>query len=197
MDFFLPKRLRSLAIFTAVYMIISGIQARNTGNQEFVFYLLVLIILAALIFLVDRRVCLPLALLWGLSVWGLLHMMGGMIVLPGESEVLYNYWLLPGFLRYDQLVHAYGFGLATWACWRCLGAIQPALKATPGTLLLVMLAGLGLGAVNETIEFFATLFLPDTNVGDYANTGWDLVFNLIGSLIAIVAIHSRHRGDLS
>ena len=172
-------------------MVVSGIHAQNTGNKEFVFYLMVLVIMAGLILLVHRRVEFPLSLLWGLSIWGLLHMMGGMIVLPGKSEVLYNYWLVPKLLRYDQLIHAYGFGIATWACWRCLSVIQPDVRPTPGALILVMLAGLGLGAFNETVEFFAVLILPETNVGDYTNTGWDLVFNLIGALIAIAAIRLR------
>ena len=34
------------------------------------------------------------------------------------------------------------------------------------------------------IEFAATLLLPKTNVGGYVNTGWDLVCNLIGAVLA-------------
>jgi len=172
-------------------MVISGIYAQMTVNKEFVFYLVVLVIMAGLILLVHRRVKFPLVLLTCLSIWGLLHMMGGMIVLPGKSEVLYNFWIVPDLVRYDQLIHAYGFGIATWACWVCLIDIQSDVRPTPGSLSLVLLAGLGLGAVNETVEFFAVLILPETNVGDYANTGWDLVFNLIGALIAIFAIRLR------
>ena len=29
----------------------------------------------------------------------------------GDSRVLYNLWLVPGVLKFDQIVHAYGFGL--------------------------------------------------------------------------------------
>lgn len=77
MDQFFPKQLRRLAIFTAAYMVISGIYAQMTGNKEFVFYLVVLVIMAGLILLVHRRVQFPLVLLTCLSIWGLLHMMGG------------------------------------------------------------------------------------------------------------------------
>ncbi|MGC6565880.1 MAG: DUF2238 domain-containing protein [Akkermansiaceae bacterium] len=191
MDQFFPKQLRRLAIFTAAYMVISGIYAQMTGNKEFVFYLVVLVIMAGLILLVHRRVQFPLVLLTCLSIWGLLHMMGGMIVVPGKSEVLYNFWIVPDLVRYDQLIHAYGFGIATWACWVCLINIQSDVRPTAGSLSLVLLAGLGLGAVNETVEFFAVLILPETNVGDYTNPGWNLVFNLIGALIAIFAIRLR------
>ena len=41
----------------------------------------------------------------------------------------------------------------------------------------VWLAGMGVGAFNEVVEFFTTLVLEDTNVGGYQNTGRDLVAN--------------------
>ncbi|MFY7874520.1 MAG: hypothetical protein ACOVQM_03685, partial [Pirellula sp.] len=48
--------------------------------------------------------------------------------------------------------------------------------------------GMGFGALNEVIEFIAVLTIPNTNVGGYENTGWDLVFNLIGCLTASIMI---------
>jgi uncharacterized membrane protein YjdF len=185
-----PRPLQPLTVFTVIYMIISGIHAGMTENSEFIFYLIVMIIMGVLTLLIHRRVQFPLILLWALSLWGLLHMMGGMYVLQRTDDVLYNYWIIPGFLRYDQLTHAYGFGIATWACWICLKAIHPDLKPTTGPLSLVLFAGLGLGAFNEIVEFFATLLFPKTNVGDYTNVGWDLVSNLIGGLIALALIRS-------
>ena len=41
--------------------------------------------------------------------------------------------------------------------------------------------GMGLGALNEVVEFVAVLTMPETNVGGYTNTGWDLVSNLAGA----------------
>ena len=97
-----------------------------------------------------------------------------------------------GWLKYDQVVHAYGFGVATWLCWQGLcGALtrNGAMGATdslppqptPGLMLIVATAGMGLGAVNEIVEFIATR-ITVTNVGGYVNTGWDLVFNAIGAI---------------
>ena len=169
-------------------MVVSGINAWMTGNTEFIFYFLVMVIIRTLTMLIHSRVRFPIVILWALSIWGLLHMMGGMYVLRKTNDVLYNFWIVPDILRYDQLIHAYGFGVATWACWICLKAMQPELAPTTGSLALTLLAGLGLGAVNETVEFFVTLVLPSTNVGDYTNTGWDLVFNLIGGVIALTFI---------
>ena len=47
---------------------------------------------------------------------------------------------------------------------------------------------MGFGALNEVVEFIASLTLPETNVRGYENTGWDLVFNLLGSLLAAIII---------
>lgn len=188
MNLRIPCQLYPLAAFSIVYMIFSGIIAFTTSNPEFAVYLLLLVILGIIILILHDRVNLPQSLLWCFSIWGLAHMMGGMLTIPETNDVLYNYWLIPDFLRYDQLIHAFGFGITTWACWLCLRAIQPKAHPTSGPLSLVLFAGLGLGALNETIEFSLTLLLPKTNVGDYNNIGWDLVFNLIGGLIAVITI---------
>lgn len=37
------------------------------------------------------------------------------------------------------------------------------------------------------------LTIPNTNVGGYENTGWDLVSNLAGCAIAAVVIRLAHR----
>ena len=62
-----------------------------------------------------------------------------------------------------------------------------------GMLVLAMAGGMGFGALNEVIEFAATLLVPETNVGGYVNTGWDLVANLFGSTVAAVLIRLGHR----
>ncbi|NIP97158.1 MAG: hypothetical protein GWO24_28490 [Akkermansiaceae bacterium] len=61
-------------------------------------------------------------------------------------------------------------------------------------MLLCGLAGMGFGALNEVVEFIAVLVLPETNVGGFYNTGWDLVYNLLGSLVAVSIIYWRGRG---
>ncbi|MFV1996026.1 MAG: hypothetical protein ACC661_11380 [Verrucomicrobiales bacterium] len=48
---------------------------------------------------------------------------------------------------------------------------------------------MGFGALNEVVEFVATLTLPNTNVGGYVNTGWDLVANLLGCALAALIIY--------
>jgi hypothetical protein len=55
-------------------------------------------------------------------------------------------------------------------------------------LVLCAAGGCGFGAFNEVVEFIAVLTIPNTNVGGYENTGWDLVANLVGSVSAAILI---------
>ena len=64
---------------------------------------------------------------------------------------------------------------------------------TLGLMVLSASAALGFGALNEVVEFVATLLVPETNVGGYRNTGWDLVSNLSGATIAATLIWLRSR----
>lgn len=194
-----PSRLLPLIAFTSLYMMAAVAGAMVQGNKEFVFYIVVMLVLIGVVTLVHRAVILSTALLWALSLWGLLHMAGGLVPLPqgwpfhGEHAVLYSWWIIPQRLKYDQIIHAYGFGVTTWVCWHCLRAslqrgFGVQLKPTLGVMVICAAAGVGFGALNEVVEFIAVLMIPNTNVGGYENTGWDLVANLCGATVAAFAI---------
>ena len=177
----------AVAIFTAAYVLATAVGLLLTGNREFLFYFIVLLVLIALIWTVHRNVRLSILSVAALSLWGFLHMAGGIVKYDGQ-DVLYNLWLIPDRLKYDQIVHAFGFGVTTWVCWQALK--RHLADPTPrfGPLLISWAAGMGFGALNEVIEFIATRLIEDTNVGDYVNTGWDLVANLVGATIAVLLI---------
>jgi hypothetical protein len=187
--------------FTLTYMAVALAASLRGRSGEFLLYLAVMAILLAVVAIVHLRVGLHAATLWGLSLWGLAHMAGGLMPVPaswpieGKSHVLYNLWIVPGLLKYDQVVHAYGFGLVTWVCWQGLrGAFARrgvTVRPTVGLLTLCAAAGMGFGALNEVVEFLATRVMPETNVGGYANTGWDLVANMVGCLAAAVLLYAR------
>jgi hypothetical protein len=101
-------------------------------------------------------------------------------------------------LKYDQVIHAFGFGVTTLVCWQAwLSILQAqtnrAVQPTVGMLVLCAAAAQGFGALNEVVEFCATLLVPETNVGGYENTGWDLVANLVGTVIAAGAIWAANK----
>jgi len=177
-------------LINLIYVPIFTIIALRRSNYEFLLYVVVILIVAAWIVWKQRKIRFDRAILWGLTIWGLLHMAGGNLRVGGD--VLYGLTLIPliprlDILRYDQLVHTFGFGVVTLLCHHLL---RPYLRERIdrwGTLsFLIVLMGSGFGAFNEIIEFVTVLAMPETGVGGYENTLLDLVFNLIGGILAVV-----------
>ncbi len=196
------REVRRVLWFTIAYLGAATPYSLVTGNYEFVLYIAVIIVIIPLLATVHRRVGLPTAILWAFSGWGVAHLLGGLLTVPagwpvaGENPVLYSLWLVDGRLKFDQVVHAYGFGITTWLCWHVMdrsiagatGDPSKPTRPTFGLLVLAVASGMGFGALNEVIEFAATLLVPKTNVGGYRNTGWDLVANLLGGVVAALLI---------
>jgi len=185
----LVVHLIALPAFTLMFL--------SRRNYEFVLYIGVIVLFLALIVTTNRRVAYPTQLLWGLTAWALLHMAGGGVLVRGE--VLYKLMLVTisetySIFRYDQFVHIVGFGVATAVMYHLL---LPSLAAPPrrwvSLSIVVAMAGLGVGALNEVIEFAATVAMPETGVGGYVNTSLDLVADLVGALGALVWIRLGDR----
>ena len=47
---------------------------------------------------------------------------------------------------------------------------------------------MGLGSLNEIIEFPPTMMLAEIDLGGYVNTSLDLISNMLGSLVAVISI---------
>jgi uncharacterized membrane protein YjdF len=187
----LTKKEKPILYFNIVYVALFGTYAVVSGNIEFVFYVSIVLLLILLVLLKNHRLRLSPGVLWALSAWGLLHMMGGNV--PVDGSVLYNLQLIPVLLKYDQLVHAFGFGTTTFVGYQLL---KPHLKDTfnwTTVCILLVMVGMGAGALNEILEFIATVIVPETNVGGYINTSLDMIFNTIGAIIAAIMIYTRHK----
>ncbi len=171
--------------FTFTYLSIGLFYAVGKANWEFVLYIPIVFLLGLIVMAMRKRAGFSNGLLWCLSIWGLLHVMGGLVPLPeawksaSEMRVLYSWEMIPGILVYDKPVHAFGFAVATWACWQGIKKAADLSAPTIGTVTLALLAGNGLGAMNEVIEFIAAQTMK-TNVGGYVNTGGDLIANFLG-----------------
>lgn len=190
-----------IALFAAVagYLVPLSLLAWRQGNQEFVLYAGAMVLMIAGVYALDRRVRFSNAVLIALALWGLAHMCGGVVPIDidGQRGVLYAWRPVAELPRYDQVVHAYGFFVATLASAEGVSAaVSPGkpLRVSAGLAFGFALMGMGLGAVNEIIEFVATLVLPKTGVGGYTNTGWDLVSNAVGALTGAALL--RLRGQL-
>ncbi len=184
--------------FTIVY--IAGFSAwfLSIGNYEFIWYILTMIAMIALVGFNLRVAEFPAGLLWALTLWGLAHMAGGGV--PVGGSVLYAAVLVPltengelTLLKYDQVVHAYGFGVTAWLLFHILRRNFPAMQRTWSIYVFPAIGAMGLGAVNEIIEFTAVVTIADTGVGGYFNTALDLVFNAAGAIIAVLWLAARNR----
>lgn len=181
----LAATLAYIAGFGAVFL--------STGNREFLWYIVTLLVLVALVGVGQRKAAFPAPILWALSLWGFVHMAGGGV--PVGDTVLYGHVVLPVLqagelvlLRYDQLVHFYGFSITAWLLWHLLRRHYPDMDGRMSIYVFATLGSMGLGAVNEMIEFAAVLMFPQTNVGGYVNTALDLVFNAGGAITAMVIV---------
>jgi hypothetical protein len=164
-------------------------------NYEFVIYVGVIVFFLAVFVLINDRVYFPNYVLWLLTLWAFMHMAGGSVHIKGT--LLYKIILvhlsetIPIF-RYDQLVHIIGFGTATIAMYYLLRPLlRPDINGWWSLSIILILAGLGAGAFNETVEFLVTLCVQETNVGGYMNTSLDLVSNFIGAIAALLFIRLK------
>lgn len=185
----------ALIVFTVGYLLAAAIAILVTGNREFAMYLAHMLVLITLILWAHKGAQFSKGVLWGLSVWGLLHMAGGTVPVPPRmaqlndpeqtKAVLYSFWLIPpNVFKYDNLVHAFGFFMTTLACAQAIRRfLAPDARPTLALFVVLAAAGMGFGAVNEVIEFIATR-LFDTNVGGYVNNSIDLIYNGIGACLA-------------
>lgn len=184
------ERLRAhlgLVAFVVVYYIGFLTLGFATGSGQVLYYAGFLAVLFAVVAFQDSRRHFSNVVLWGLALWGAMHMAGGLIPVA-EDRVLYNVWLLP-FLRFDHLVHAVGFGFAGLAFWESVRAEVDRTDVSGAAM--VMIGGLGFGALNEMVEFLITRLVPDTNIGGFENAGWDLVANTIGAALAALWVWWR------
>jgi len=191
----LTRKERIIVGANGIYIPIFTAIAWGRGNHEFLLYVVVILAVLGLLVWQQPRLKFNTTVLWGLTAWGLMHMAGGNVRV-GDG-VLYEVILLPlvpslSILRYDQVVHTFGFGVATLVCFHMLRPyLRDGVGSPLGLMFLVVMMGSGLGALNEILEFVAVLTMPETNVGGYENTALDLCSNFLGSTIAAVAFVRR------
>jgi putative membrane protein len=147
----------------------------------------VLVIAAAVV--ARRRVVLPPLLAAGLAVAAIVTLAGGLIrvghdVLYNANTGPYSPALGTHYLQYDHFAHAYVSFVIVFACWFMLAAPHADGGRRGELVLLAVGAALGLGALNEMVEFIATLAHHGAHAGGYWNTGWDLIANFTGATAA-------------
>lgn len=183
---------RLLIAFTSLYLLIGAVYFLQSLNFEFIVYVVVLLGIFAGIMSIQSRVHFPTWLLWLLSFWGLMHVLGGSF--PTSDGVLFAYRIYPFvdlggefyILKYDQFVHLYLYGVVAVMSYHLIRyKLLPKGQNTLVFLLAVM-ASVGVSGMNEIMEFFISLTVQN-GVGGYVNTMLDMCFNFTGAVVATTA----------
>lgn len=181
-----------MKITSALYMglnLFFMIRCFFINNYEFLFYGTVLIGFWAIIMKTDKRMNYPMGTLIMLIVWLTGHLLGGTIYI-GETK-LYDLMLIPIvgepylILKYDQVMHVFCYIAMTRFIF--VPVSKMLRDDAPFWLIgiITILAGCGIGAMNEIIEFGAVIWFDAADaVGGYTNTAIDIVANTVGAVIA-------------
>lgn len=184
----LVRREPAVAAFTMAHVVVMATLGTVWGRTFTWIYVPLLLASIAAVVIIDHRAGpLPTSDLWLLSIWALAHMAGGILADPsGIKEILYNWWLLDGVLKYDQVVHGFGIAVATVALTH---AAQRSGSRNPILVGAAWAQAIGVG--NEVVENVFAAIVESSNVGDAVNTAWDMVFHIIGGAIAVLVLRRR------
>ncbi len=178
-------------IVTYLFLAVLLIYFILRGNYEFIGYAVVVGLLYFVVLKLDKKYNLPVYSIWLFVAWIFMHLLGGSVYIAGTKLydlVLINLIDRGGefvILKYDQFVHAYCYFAFSIIIYYIL---QKHMKSGQKSALVIfaILSALGIGLLNEVIEFGMVLFAGAADaVGGYYNTALDLVFNLIGALVGV------------
>lgn len=177
--------------FSVLYLLAGGVFFLRDFNNEFVIYVAVIVAIFGGVFATLRATQFPVWMLWLLSVWGLMHVAGGAVQIGDHvlfAHKIYPFLDLGGdfyILKYDQVVHAYLYGLVALMAHHTL---RVPLKVSGHTFLVGLAAAmisLGISGLNEIMEFLIAVNMEENGVGGYENAMLDLIFNFSGAVVAL------------
>jgi hypothetical protein len=188
---------KAMLIFTICYLLAFTVVAIAHENYEFLYYTAIMSLLIFIVVLYHKHLSMTTSIMLGLTLVGALHIFGGNIHV--HSIRLYDYWIINGWFRYDNLVHLVGSFTAALIAFNLL---DPHLSHTMRqnriliSFIIIFIAG-GMGAMNEIFELAAVLYFhAAAQVGGYLNNAFDLVWNLVGGTLAAFFISWRSRKAL-
>jgi putative membrane protein len=128
---------QAVIVFSSLYLLGGAFFFLTRGNLEFVIYVGVIMAVFALLFGTLKTTEFPVYILWLVSIWGLLHILGGSV--QTVDGVLFAYKIYPFLdlggdfyiLKYDQVVHAFLYGVMALVFWHVLTHTLKVTIATP------------------------------------------------------------------
>lgn len=174
---------------STIVLLAATIYFVSKQNYEFLVYSGTLIFLILLIYFTDKKFHYNAAAKWGFFIWMALHMAGGSVYIGATR--LYDFILIPLvgepylILKYDQFVHFFCYVVITLLTFTVLKTITKKDYNKVTFMIILILAGSSIGAINEMIEFSTVvMFNAREAVGGYENTLIDICSNFLGALVA-------------
>ena len=152
------RREKVVMLFTLIYILTFSYYSFLRGNIEFVFYSFLLLLFLNIGIYIHKKVQLPEFIVIGLSLFGLLHILGGNIDI--KEIRLYDMEFFYGIIRYDNIIHIIGSSLVALV----LNVIFFFIVEKNQKIILplyyfaLFLMALGTGVLNEIIELMAVVF---------------------------------------
>ncbi|MFH1592968.1 MAG: hypothetical protein ABIB47_06395 [Candidatus Woesearchaeota archaeon] len=87
---YLKKSQIPIFVFSLIYLAVALYIFIGRKNYEFIGYIGVVVLLLFVILMTNKKMNYPNSVLWGMSLWGLLHMMGGAILLKNGAPSQIN-----------------------------------------------------------------------------------------------------------
>lgn len=166
-------------------------------NYEFLLYAGVMFILIAFLHFTHERFSYTPLALWGFATWIVLHLLGGFASIHGTR--LYDFMLINivgepySILKYDQVVHVFCYVVMALLLCSVIDHLASASASHYLLGVVAVLAAIGVGSLNEIIEFSTTILFASNGVGGYENTALDLVSNLCGAIIGTITFHKLEK----
>ena len=182
LDVFAAPNLLLLAITTVMVSWPRFVRFRGAANaREFAVYMALTMAVIVVVWVRLRHLRPPTMLLVTFELAFVLAVIGAIVPVAGGR--LYDVVVLG--VRFDKLVHAawaLAGALAIAALIDHYGSVPWWMRAT-----LSVLAVLGLGAAWEMVEYAVVRSVAGAGVGGYDNNMQDLIGNLVGGLLSLVA----------
>jgi uncharacterized membrane protein YjdF len=162
-------------------------------NYEFINYQITIIFYAIAVYFLNRKYNIPTSILAGSAILAVMHMLGGVNFGNGLVYGQMIYPLGEQYLRYDQIIHAFGTFVIALFFHHLL---RKQLKYD-GILphVIIALCALGVGAYVEITEFMVALNVAENHVGDYVNFALDLVADFVGAGVAMILLYFKEAYD--
>lgn len=192
----------SIVIFNIIYLSLAGAYFAQDLNLEFVIYVAVIVVILLAVFATLKYTKFPHWMLWAFSIWGLMHVLGGLV--ETRDGVLFAYRIYPFFdgggeffiLKYDQFVHFYLYGLVAAMSYHLLRNILKIRQHLLLVSLFAIMASVGVSAQNEIMEFLIAVNLERHGVGGFENAMLDLIFNTAGAMVAVIIMAFKDKKNV-